>query len=98
MMRSAQRATTPVGIDIDIIQGRYADLGDYTVSFESFKQDVDTSPDLAARDGDLDVQVEAVLGLARRGRRSGSARPAPPACPDFPARRHRSRPEPGRHA
>jgi hypothetical protein len=43
-MPSAQRSTTPVGIDLDFIEGRYAELGDYTVSFETFKQDIDASP------------------------------------------------------
>jgi hypothetical protein len=43
-MPSAQRSTTPVGIDIDIVQGGYAELGDYTVGFETFRQDVDTWP------------------------------------------------------
>jgi hypothetical protein len=52
MMPSAQKATTPVGIDIDIVEGRYADLGDYTVSFETFKQDVDTSPYFRGLPGD----------------------------------------------
>ena len=42
-MPSAQRSTTPVGIDLDFIEGRYAELGDYMVSFESFKQDIDAA-------------------------------------------------------
>jgi hypothetical protein len=43
-MPSAQRSTTPIEIDIDIVEGRYAQLGDYTVGFETFKQHVDTAP------------------------------------------------------
>ena len=43
-MPSASRSTTPVGIDLDIVEGRYAELGDYTVSFETFKQDLDVAP------------------------------------------------------
>ena len=43
-MPSAQKSTTPVGIDLDFIEGRYAEVGDYTVSFETFKQDIDASP------------------------------------------------------
>jgi hypothetical protein len=36
--------TTPVAMDEPEIEGHYAPLGDYTVSFESFKQDVDPAP------------------------------------------------------
>ena len=43
-MPSANRMTTPVAIDEPEIEGRYAPLGEYTVSFESFKQDVDPAP------------------------------------------------------
>ncbi len=43
-MPSAQRLTTPVGVDADEIEGRYAELGDYTVGFETFKQDGDPAP------------------------------------------------------
>jgi len=43
-MPSASRATTPVGIDLDVVEGRYAELDDHTVSFETFKQDVDVAP------------------------------------------------------
>jgi hypothetical protein len=43
-MPSASRATTPVAIDMEMIEGRYAQLGDLTVSFETFKEDVDAAP------------------------------------------------------
>ena len=43
-MPSASKATTPVEIDIDVIEGRYAELDDYTVSFETFKEDLDVMP------------------------------------------------------
>ena len=43
-MPSASRSTTPVGIDLDIVEGRYAELGDYTVAFETFKTDLDVTP------------------------------------------------------
>ena len=43
-MPSASRATTPVAIDLEMIEGRYAELGDQTVAFESFKQDLDAAP------------------------------------------------------
>ncbi len=43
-MPSAQRLTTPVAIDESPIEGRYAQLDDYTVSFETFKQDADPAP------------------------------------------------------
>lgn len=40
-MPSANRTSTPVAVDADEIEGRYAPLGDFTVSFETFRQDVD---------------------------------------------------------
>lgn len=43
-MPSASRATTPVAIDLEMIEGRYAELGDQTVAFETFKQDLDAAP------------------------------------------------------
>ncbi|MCW2525080.1 MAG: cupin protein [Frankiales bacterium] len=43
-MPSANRMSTPVAMDEPEIEGRYAPLGDYTVSFETFKQDVDPGP------------------------------------------------------
>ncbi len=39
-MPSAARSTTPVGIDLPIIEGRYAELADYTVAFETYPEDV----------------------------------------------------------
>lgn len=43
-MPSASRASTPVAIDLDIIEGRYVELGDQTVAFETYRQDVDAAP------------------------------------------------------
>jgi hypothetical protein len=43
-MPSANKATTPVEIDIDAVEGRYAELDDHTVAFESFKEDLDVAP------------------------------------------------------
>lgn len=43
-MPSANPATTPVSVDEDVIEGRYAELDGYTVGFESHKQDVDPAP------------------------------------------------------
>jgi hypothetical protein len=43
-MPSANRMTTPVAVDLNELEGRYAPLGDYTVSFETFKQDADPAP------------------------------------------------------
>ena len=43
-MPSASRLTTPVGIDLDVVEGRYAELDDHTVSFETFTQDLDVTP------------------------------------------------------
>jgi hypothetical protein len=42
-MPSANRITTPVAVDEPEIVGRYAPLGGYTVSFETFQQDVDAA-------------------------------------------------------
>jgi hypothetical protein len=43
-MPSANRLTTPVTVDEELIEGRYATLDGYTVSFEAFKKDVDPAP------------------------------------------------------
>ncbi|HJR37185.1 MAG TPA: cupin domain-containing protein [Nocardioidaceae bacterium] len=43
-MSSANRMTTPVGVDEAQIEGRYARLEDYTVSFETYKEDLDPAP------------------------------------------------------
>lgn len=51
-MPSASRSTTPVGIDLDIVEGRYAELGDYTVAFETFKTDLDVTPYFRGLPGD----------------------------------------------
>ena len=40
-MPSASKMSTLIAVDLEEIQGRYAPLGDYTVAFETFKQDVD---------------------------------------------------------
>jgi hypothetical protein len=51
-MPSACRISTPIAVDLDEIQGRYAPLGDYTVAFETFKQDMDPAPFFAGLPGD----------------------------------------------
>jgi hypothetical protein len=51
-MPSANRMTTAATIDADEIEGRYAPLGDYTVSFETFKQDADPAPYFVGLPGD----------------------------------------------
>jgi len=43
-MPKATRATTAVAVDIEAVEGRYAQLGDYTVAYETFRQDLDTEP------------------------------------------------------
>jgi len=43
-MPSASKATTPVAFDLDEIEGRYAEVGEHTVAFETYKQDVDPAP------------------------------------------------------
>lgn len=46
-MPSANRMTTPVAVDVEVIEGRYAPLGEDAVSFETFKHDADPTPDSA---------------------------------------------------
>ena len=43
-MPSANKMTTPVALDLPIIQARYAELDTYTVGFESYQEDVDPGP------------------------------------------------------
>jgi hypothetical protein len=43
-MPSANKMTTPVAVDLPVIQGRYAELDDFTVGFESYPEDVDPAP------------------------------------------------------
>lgn len=43
-MPSASRTTTPVSVDEPQIEGRYAELGPYTVAFETFRSDADPAP------------------------------------------------------
>lgn len=43
-MPSTSRAATPIALDLEMIEGRYAELGDQTVSFETFRQDLDAAP------------------------------------------------------
>lgn len=43
-MPHANQMSTQVAIDIDEIEGRYAQLDGYTVGFETFKQDADPAP------------------------------------------------------
>lgn len=40
-MPSANKMTTPIAVDADQVEGRYAQLGDYTVGFETFRRDGD---------------------------------------------------------
>lgn len=43
-MPKARKDTIPIAVDEEMIEGRYAELGDYTVAFESFRHDVDPAP------------------------------------------------------
>jgi hypothetical protein len=43
-MPRTRKSEAPVTIDADAIEGRYVDLDGYTVSFETFKEDVDPAP------------------------------------------------------
>src|SRR5690606_32194259 len=40
-MPSANKMTTPVAVELPFIVGRYAELDDYTVGFESYPEDAD---------------------------------------------------------
>jgi hypothetical protein len=51
-MPHTNRLSTPVAVDEDQIEGRYAPLDEYTVSFESFKLDADPSPFFVGLPGD----------------------------------------------
>src|SRR3954452_12435417 len=51
-MPGASRATTPVAIDLEMIEGRYDELGDQTVAFETYKQDLDAAPFFRGLPGD----------------------------------------------
>ena len=50
-MPSANPITVPVTVDEPQIEGRYAALGGYTVSFETFRQDADPAPYFAGLPG-----------------------------------------------
>ena len=43
-MPSANKPSTPVAVDLAEIEGRYAEVGEHTVAFETYKQDVDPAP------------------------------------------------------
>jgi hypothetical protein len=51
-MPSANRMSTPVAVDEPVIEARYAPLADYTVGFETFREDVDPAPYFAGLPGD----------------------------------------------
>jgi len=51
-MPSANRMATAVAVDEAQIEGRYAALDGYTVSFETFKQDADPAPYFVGLPGD----------------------------------------------
>jgi hypothetical protein len=43
-MPGASKMTTPVAVDLPQIEGRYAELGGYTVGFETFPKEADPAP------------------------------------------------------
>lgn len=43
-MPAASKATTPLAVDEDLMEGRYAQVGSYTVGFETFRADADPAP------------------------------------------------------
>src|SRR5919198_920000 len=47
-MPRTTKSEAPIPMELDVIQARYVELGQYTVGFESFPQDVDPAPLFAA--------------------------------------------------
>ena len=43
-MARTSKADAPVALDIDVIEGRYVELEDFTVAFETHKADTDPAP------------------------------------------------------
>lgn len=43
-MPSANKMTTPVAVDLPLVEARYVELEGYTLGYESFRSDVDTAP------------------------------------------------------
>src|SRR5437867_5500680 len=43
-MPRTSKVEAPVGVDEPVIEGRYVELGPYTVGFETFKADTDPAP------------------------------------------------------
>jgi hypothetical protein len=43
-MPSATRLSTPIAVDEPALEGRYSQVGDYTVAFETYRLDVDPAP------------------------------------------------------
>jgi hypothetical protein len=79
-MPSANKMTTPVAVDLPQMQGRYAELDDYTVGSESYREDVDGAPLFQRLPGDRRQcqRREAFLcDLDEQGGSPSSARTAP---------------------
>jgi hypothetical protein len=51
-MPTASRTTTPVAVDLAFIEGRYVELGDWTVAFETHRQDADAAAYFRGLPGD----------------------------------------------
>jgi len=43
-MPRTSKQEAPVAVDIPVLEGRYVDLGGYTVAYETFKVDMDPAP------------------------------------------------------
>ena len=43
-MPGTSKDQAPIALDEDVIEGRYVELGGYTVGFETYKADVDPAP------------------------------------------------------
>ncbi|KAA9156014.1 cupin domain-containing protein [Amycolatopsis acidicola] len=51
-MPRTSKTETPVSVDEPMIEGRYAELGDYTVGFETHRADFDPAPLFSGLPGD----------------------------------------------
>src|SRR5512146_526106 len=43
-MPRTRKDEATIGIDEPVIEGRYVEMGDYTVAFETFRADIDPAP------------------------------------------------------
>jgi hypothetical protein len=51
-MPRTRKEEAPIVVDQSVIEGRYVELGPYTVGFETFREDADPAPLFAGLEGD----------------------------------------------